>query len=80
MAVHQPRAILKWIGDNHVGMRFENIPYPLFIRLLKRMRFDFPLAQCRQLGDDVWWVFAGSQYGDLTAFTARNGLEAETLV
>lgn len=79
MAPHQARAVIRRIGNGKVGLRFENIPRPLFIRLLKRMRFDFPLAQYGQVDEAVWWIFAQSQFNDVLDFARRNGLEVELL-
>lgn len=73
--VRVPTVVARAIEDEHLAVRFEQVGDRNRFRLvLQRFRFDFVLAECQELENQLWWIIGTSQKGELAEFCRRNGM------
>jgi|GEM_PF-1809883 len=73
-----PTLVARMMENDSMAVRFEQIgDQSRFRLLLQRFRFDFLLAECREINNQKWWVVTSNQIDEITEFCRRNGLRLE---
>jgi hypothetical protein len=69
--------VFKQVKGGFVGLRFQQVgARPIFNLVLNRLKFEFPLAECKRLEDgQVWWVISAAQLNELREFCRKNSLK-----
>jgi hypothetical protein len=71
-----PSLRVRRVGKDQLAMRYKQVGEPQrFQVMLQRLRLEFPLAVCKTLEGQPWWIVATTQLDQVKEFCKRNGLQ-----